>query len=139
MPDFGSWRNGRRMASERAEKERFAAEKTELRNLELRLGECRAGLSRLERCREFFVESSAAARRWREQLSEPIDLFPGGKELREEAEAESEKASTEFWGLYDSAKAEYLEKQKELEDEMDVRKKRMASSVGEQDKSKGDE
>ncbi len=125
--------------NEHVKEESFAAEEAELRNLKLRLDECRAGLSRLERCREFFVASSVAAKRWREQLSEPIDLFPGGKELREEAEAESRRASMEFSGLYDSAKAEYLEKQKELEDEMSARKKRMAASEGEQSKPKGDD
>lgn len=123
--------------SKEQEKDTLVSLKSEIRGLETQLTECDEGLARLDRCRDFLMENLEEARRWQDQFSEPIERFPGGRELREKTEEESRQALSEFQELYSSAKSEYLEKKRELEDGIEARRRRMFSAERPADKDKG--
>ena len=125
--------------SKEQEKDTLASLRSEIRGLETQLTECDEGLARLDRCRGFLMENLEEARRWQDQFSEPIERFPGGRELREKTAEESRRALSEFQELYSSAKSEYLEKRRELEDGIEARKRRMSSTEEPKSEDEGGE
>lgn len=102
--------------------------RAELKSLENGLDRYRQGLSRLGCSRDLIIRNIEAVKRWQESFSEPLERFPGGVELIERANTEARKPYSEFQNLYESAKLEYLEIQKRLEEEIGTKKKQLIST-----------
>ena len=111
--------------------------RAELKSLENDLDRYRQGLSRLNCSRDLMIQNIEAVKRWQESFSEPLERFPGGAELIERANTEAQKSYSKFQNLYESAKSEYLEIQKRLEEEIGTKKKQLISTEMASEETKG--
>lgn len=111
----------------RVESEKQASGLLQIKSLEKGLDECKQGLSRLDGYRDLMLQNIEAVKRWQTSFSEPLEHFPGGKELIEETDIETRKAFAEADRMYEKARSEYLNRQKVLEGELEAKKKQLVS------------
>ena len=102
----------------------------EVKRLEGEWEKCRQSMARMDEYHDFVLQNAENLRRWRNSFSDPMEKMPGGAEFAEEQEAEIRKTLAQSDEIYEDAKVKYAARQKEIEDQIDAAKKRIAANDG---------